>query len=121
MNRHTWNRHSSPDGGQSQFGCPVRFGSTCQSSASPCPLSTGTSGASTWPSSRQMPGPSPTPSDVDQIAATTRHVIRPLASSTHEAPSLRESGEQDQHQENDPHVHTATADAHGLGQVTNLI
>ena len=37
-----------------------------------------------------------------------------LASSTPEAPSLRESGEQDQRQENEPHVHTATANAHGL-------
>ena len=36
-----------------------------------------------------------------------------LASSTHEAPSLRESGEQDQHQENEPHVHTTADDTHG--------
>ena len=48
-----------------------------------------------------------------QPTETTRHVGGPLAS-THEASSLRESGEQDQHQENDPHVHTAAADAHGL-------
>ena len=39
---------------------------------------------------------------------------RPLASSTHETPSLRESGEQDQRQENEPHVHTAAAEARGL-------
>ena len=32
-------------------------------------------------------------------------MVGPLASSTHEAPLLRESGEQDQHQENGPHVH----------------
>ena len=49
-----------------------------------------------------------------QTAATTRHVVSPLASSTHEAPSQRESGEQDQRQENEPHVHTAAADAHGI-------
>ena len=41
-------------------------------------------------------------------------MVGPLASSTHEAPSLRESGEQDQPQENDPHVDTAAADAHRL-------
>ena len=41
-----------------------------------------------------------------------RHVVSPLASSTHETPSLRESGEQDQRQENEPHVHTAATDAH---------
>ena len=34
-----------------------------------------------------------------------RHVVGPLASSTHETPSLKESGEQDQRQENEPHVH----------------
>ena len=33
-------------------------------------------------------------------------MIGPLVSSTHEADSLRESGEQDQRQENEPHVHT---------------
>ena len=60
-----------------------------------------------------MPGPSPSPGVADQPAATTRHVVSPLAS-THEAPSLRDSGEQDQRQENEPHVQTATADAHGL-------
>jgi len=41
-------------------------------------------------------------------------VVGPLASSTHETPSLRVSGEQDQRQENKPHVPTAAADAHGL-------
>ena len=41
-------------------------------------------------------------------------MVGPLASSTHKAPSLRESGEQDQRQENEPHVHAAAADAHGL-------
>jgi len=41
-------------------------------------------------------------------------VVGPLASSTHEAPFLNESGGQDQHQENEPHVHTAAVDAHGL-------
>uniref|UniRef100_A0A8C4X1V8 Uncharacterized protein n=1 Tax=Eptatretus burgeri TaxID=7764 RepID=A0A8C4X1V8_EPTBU len=45
-----------------------------------------------------------------QPAATMRHVVGPLASSTHETPSLRESGEQDQSQENEPHVHTAATD-----------
>ena len=46
----------------------------------------------------------------------------PLASSTHKTPSLTESGEQDQRQENEPHVHTAAADAHGLySSVANLI
>ena len=40
-------------------------------------------------------------------------MVGPLASYTHEAPSLRESVEQDQHKENEPHVHTAAADAHG--------
>ena len=34
--------------------------------------------------------------------------------SNHWPPPLRESGKQDQHQENEPHVHAATADAHGL-------
>ena len=92
----------------------VRCGSMRQSSGSLRPLSTSTPGASIWPSPRQMPGPSPSPWDADQPAATTRHVVSPLTSSTHEAPSLRESGEQDQGQENEPHVHTATADAHGL-------
>jgi len=48
----------------------------------------------------------PSPSEADQPGATTRHVVGPLASSIHEAPSLSESGEQDQHQENEPHVHT---------------
>ena len=47
-------------------------------------------------------------------AATTRHLLSPLASSTHGTHSLRESGEQDQRQENEPHVHTAAADTHGL-------
>ena len=41
-------------------------------------------------------------------------LVGPLSSSTHEAPSLRESCEQDQRQEKEPHVHTAAADAHGL-------
>ena len=41
-------------------------------------------------------------------------MVGPLASSIHEAPSVRESGEQDQRQENESHVHTAAADAHGL-------
>ena len=36
------------------------------------------------------------------------------AASTHEAPSLRKSREQDQRQENEPHVHTTATDAHGL-------
>ena len=38
----------------------------------------------------------------------------PVASSTHEAPSLRESDERDWHQENEPHGQTVAADAHGL-------
>ena len=41
-------------------------------------------------------------------------MVGPLAYSTHEAPSLRESGEQDQCQKNEPHIHTVSADAHGL-------
>ena len=41
-----------------------------------------------------------------------RHVVGPLASSTYEAPSLKESGEQDQRQENEPHVHTAASMIH---------
>ena len=57
--------------------------------------------------------PSGIPQADDQPAATTRHVVGPLASSTHETRSLRESGEQDQRKENEPHVHTAAADAHG--------
>ena len=85
-----------------------------RSGASLCPLSAGIPGASVWPSPRKMPGPSPYPGDTDQPAATLRHVIGPLAFSTHKAPSLRESGEQDQHQQNEPHVHTDAADAHGL-------
>ena len=51
--------------------------------------------------------------NADQPPATMRHVVSPLASSTQEAPSLIESGEQDQHQQNELHVHTASADAHG--------
>ena len=43
-----------------------------------------------------------------------RHVVGPLVSYTHEAPLLRESGEQDQRQENEPYVHTALADAQRL-------
>ena len=43
-----------------------------------------------------------------------RNIVGPLASSTHETPSLRESCEQDQHQENEPHVHMAATDAQGL-------
>ena len=39
---------------------------------------------------------------------------QPIGLSTHETPSLRESGEQDQRQENEPHVHTAGDDTHGL-------
>ena len=46
--------------------------------------------------------------------STMGHVVGPLASSTHETPSLRESGKQDERQESEPHVHTAAADAHGL-------
>ena len=34
-------------------------------------------------------------------------MIGPLVNYTHEAPSLRESAEEDQHQENKPHVHTS--------------
>ena len=41
-------------------------------------------------------------------------MVNSSASSTHEASSLRESDEQDQRQENEPHVRTAAADAHGL-------
>ena len=63
-----------------------------------------------------MSDPSPSPGDADQPAATTRHVVSQLASSTHEARSLRESGEQDQREENEPLVQTATADADGLGR-----
>ena len=74
----------------------IRYESTRWSSASLLPLFSGTPGAFVWPSPRQMPGTSPSPWDSDQPAATTRHVVGPLASSTHEAPSLRESGEQDQ-------------------------
>ena len=84
------------------------------SSASLRPLSAGTPGTSVWPFPKQMPGPSPSPGDTDQAAATTEHIVGLLASSTHEAPSMRESGEQDQRQENEPYVHTASADAHGL-------
>ena len=76
------------------------------SHASLRPLSAGTPGVSVWPS--------PSPKDADQSAATTRHVVGPLASSTHEVPSLRKSGELYQRQENEPHVHTAAADAHAL-------
>ena len=43
-----------------------------------------------------------------------RHMVCPLASSTHEAPSLKESAEWDQHQENEPHIHTVAANTHGL-------
>ena len=43
-----------------------------------------------------------------------RNMVGPLASSTHEAPSLRESAEQDQPQENEPLVYTAAANAHRL-------
>ena len=84
----------------------------CQNSASR-PLSTGTPGASVWPPPRQMPGPSPSILDADQPAVMS-HVVGLLASATYEAPSLTESGEQDQRQENEPHVHTAAADSHGL-------
>ena len=63
---------------------------------------------------RQMPGPFPSPCDADQLAATTRQMVSPLTSSTQEAPSLREYGEQDQRQENEPHAHTAAAHPHGL-------
>ena len=41
-------------------------------------------------------------------------MVGPLASSTHKTPSLIESGEQDQRQENEPHVHAAATEAHGL-------
>ena len=58
----------------------VRYGSMRWSRMSLPPLSTGTPGASVWPSPRQMPGPSPSPRDADQPAATTRHVVGPLAS-----------------------------------------
>ena len=92
----------------------VRYGSMCQNSVSLRSLSAGTPGASVWPSPRQMPGPSPSLWDAGHPAATTRHVVGPLASSTHETPSLRESGEQDQRQENEPHVLTVATDAHGL-------
>ena len=61
-----------------------------------------------------MPDPSPSPRDADQPAETTWHVVSLLASSTYEDPSLTESGEQDHHQENEAHVHTAAADAQGL-------
>jgi len=44
----------------------------------------------------------------------TRQVFGPFASSSHEAPSLRESGEHAQRQENEPHVHTAATNAHRL-------
>jgi len=40
--------------------------------------------------------------------------VGPSASSTHKAPLLRESDEQDQHQEKEPHVHAAAADDNGL-------
>jgi len=63
----------------------VRYGSMCQSSTSLCPLSASTPEASVWPSPRQMPGPSPSPWDADQPAATTRHSVGPFSSSTHEA------------------------------------
>ena len=46
-------------------------------------------------------------------------MVGPLASSTHEAPALRESGKQDQRQENEPRVHIAAADA--LGQCRQQI
>ena len=91
----------------------VRYGSMRQSSASLRLLSAGTPRASVWPSSSQMPGPSLSPENVDQSVATMRNVVGPLASSTHEVHSLRESGEQDQCQENEPRVHTAAADANG--------
>ena len=92
----------------------VRYGSLRRNSASLHLLSAGTPGASIWPSTMQMPGPSPSPWDADQPAAIMRQMVGPLALSTHEAPSLRESVYQDQHQENEPHVHSARADAHGL-------
>ena len=84
-----------------------------RSSVSLRPLSADNPGASIWPSSKQMSNPSPSPQDDNQPAATTKHVVSPLASSTHKAPSPRESGEQNQRQENESHVHTAAADAHG--------
>ena len=83
-----------------------------QSSASLRPLSAGTPGASVWPTPRQMLGPFPSPRDADQPAITTVHVVSQLASSIHDAPSLRESADHDQRQENEPHVHAAAAEAH---------
>ena len=86
----------------------------CRSSASLRPLSAGTPGASVWPSPKQILAH-------PHIQEMPINLLQPrgmwlahLATSTHEDPSLRESGEQDQHQENEPHVHTAAADAHGL-------
>ena len=89
----------------------VRYGNMRRSSTLLRPLSSGTQGASVWQSLRQKPGPSPSPWDTDQPAATTRHLVSTLATTT---PSLRESGEQDQCQENEPHVQAAAADAHWL-------
>ena len=76
------------------------------------PLSASTPRASIWPPPQAEAWPTPS-QDADQPAATTRQVVGQLASSTHETPSLRECDEQDQQQENEPHVHTAAADAHG--------
>ena len=40
-------------------------------------------------------------------------MVGPLASSTHEAPSLRKSGEQDQRQENEPQPELTLMDSAG--------
>ena len=53
-------------------------------------------------------------SDPLAVELDVRGVTIPIASSTPKARSLRESGEQDQPQEKEPRVHSATADAHGL-------
>ena len=99
----------------------VRNGSMCRSSTSLHPLSAGTPGASIWPSPRQMPSLSPSPWDADQLAATMRHVVGPLASSTQEAPSLRESGEQDQRQDKRATCPYSRSWRSQTMQVTNLI
>ena len=71
-------------------------------------------GAPLIPADGQTCVSGPSPCDTNQPAVTMRHVVSMFAFTTHEAPLLRESGEQDQHQENEVHIHIAAADTHGL-------